>query len=55
MENACGRANQMQVDTEFEGVELPVPEGESAYYYLRLRQVYGHLAWLSPVWFDWAK
>ncbi len=32
-----------------------MPEGELAYYYLRLRQVDGHWAWLSPVWFDWAK
>ncbi len=42
-------------DVELEGVELPVPEGESAYYYLRLCQVDGHRAWLSPVWLDWAQ
>ncbi|MFT5087825.1 MAG: hypothetical protein ACI906_003271 [Candidatus Latescibacterota bacterium] len=37
-------------DVELDGVELPVPEGDSAYYYLRLRQADGHRAWLSPVW-----
>jgi hypothetical protein len=31
---------------------LPTPKGESAYYYLRLRQHDGHRAWLSPVWLD---
>ena len=35
-----------------DGVELPAPEGDSAYYYLRLRQADGHRAWLSPVWLD---
>jgi hypothetical protein len=39
-------------DVELDGVELPVPEGASAYYYLRLRQADGHRAWLSPVWLD---
>ena len=39
-------------DVEYDGVELPVTEGESAYYYLRLRQRDGHRAWLSPVWLD---
>ena len=29
---------------------LPPPAGDSAYYYLRLRQHDGHRAWLSPVW-----
>jgi len=34
---------------------LPAPpagSGNSAYYYLRLRQHDGHRAWLSPVWLD---
>lgn len=32
---------------------LPAPaSGESAYYYLRLRQTDGHRAWVSPVWLD---
>ena len=39
-------------DVELEGIELPAPAGAWAYYYLRLRQVDGHRAWLSPVWFD---
>ncbi len=39
-------------DVELDGVELPAPEGDSAYYYLRLRQADGHRAWLSPVWLD---
>ncbi|MEE3259757.1 MAG: CehA/McbA family metallohydrolase [Candidatus Latescibacterota bacterium] len=42
-------------DVELDGVELPVPEGDSAYYYLRLRQADGHRAWLSPVWLDATK
>lgn len=32
-----------------------VSEGDSAYYYLRLRPVDGHRAWLRLVWLDWAK
>ena len=39
-------------DVELSGVELPAPDGASAYYYLRLRQADGHRAWLSPVWLD---
>jgi hypothetical protein len=39
-------------DVELDGVGLPAPEGDSAYYYLRLRQADGHRAWLSPVWLD---
>ena len=39
-------------DVEIDGAELPAPSGESAYYYLRLRQQDGHRAWLSPVWLD---
>ena len=39
-------------DVELDGVELPVPEDDSAYYYLRLRQADEHRAWLSPVWLD---
>ena len=42
-------------DVELNGVELPAPAGDSAYYYLRLRQADGHRAWLSPVWLDLAK
>ena len=42
-------------DLELDGVELPALEGDSAYYYLRLRQADGHRAWLSPVWLDAAK
>ena len=42
-------------DVELGGVELPAPDGDSAYYYLRLRQVDGHRAWLSPVWLDSVK
>ncbi len=37
-------------DIEIDHVELPRPLGHSAYYYLRLRQVDGHRAWLSPIW-----
>ncbi len=33
--------------------EVALPAGDSsAHYYLRLRQVDGHRAWLSPVWLD---
>ena len=39
-------------DVEYDGVDLPGSGGESAYYYLRLRQQDGHRAWLSPVWLD---
>jgi len=39
-------------DAEFKDVELSAALRESAYYYLRLRQVDGHRAWLSPVWVD---
>lgn len=39
-------------DVVIEEEPLPAPEGESAYYYLRLRQVDGHRAWVSPVWLD---
>jgi hypothetical protein len=39
-------------DVDLSGVELPSPDGVSAYYYLRLRQADGHRAWLSPVWLD---
>ncbi|MCC9077057.1 hypothetical protein FKZ61_013180 [Litorilinea aerophila] len=39
-------------DIEYDELELPVPAGEWAYYYLRLRQADGHRAWLSPVWLD---
>jgi hypothetical protein len=42
-------------DVELDGVGLPAPEGDSAYYYLRLRQADGHRAWLSPVWLDATK
>ena len=42
-------------DVELDGVELPAPDGDSAYYYLRLRQADGHRAWLSPVWLDSVK
>ncbi|MSR84130.1 MAG: hypothetical protein EXS58_14600 [Candidatus Latescibacteria bacterium] len=45
-----GRPNAW--DVELEGIELPAPEGEWAYYYLRLRQADGHRALLSPVWLD---
>jgi hypothetical protein len=31
---------------------LPAPTGDSAWYYLRLRQEDGHRAWLSPIWLD---
>ena len=39
-------------DAEFKDVELSAALRTSAYYYLRLRQVDGHRAWLSPVWID---
>ncbi len=42
-------------DVELDEVELPALAGESAYYYLRLRQADGHRAWLSPVWLDSVK
>ncbi len=37
-------------DLELRDVALPAPAREGGYYYLRLRQVDGHRAWLSPVW-----
>ena len=37
-------------DVELNDERLPAPEGDWAYYYLRLRQQDGHRAWLSPVW-----
>ncbi|MEE2657005.1 MAG: hypothetical protein VX733_00765, partial [Candidatus Latescibacterota bacterium] len=40
------------LDVELSGVELPKPAGDSAYYYLRLRQADGHCAWISPIWLD---
>ena len=39
-------------DVELADEPLPPPRGEWAYYYLRMRQVDGHIAWLSPVWLD---
>ncbi|MFB6219355.1 MAG: CehA/McbA family metallohydrolase, partial [Halobacteriaceae archaeon] len=39
-------------DVVVEDEPLPAPDGESAYYYLRLRQADGHRAWVSPVWLD---
>ena len=39
-------------DVEIDGAELPALAGDSAYYYLRLKQQDGHRAWLSPVWLD---
>jgi hypothetical protein len=32
--------------------DLPGPSGEWSYYYLRLRQRDGNMAWLTPVWVD---
>ena len=39
-------------DVEIDGADLPALAGDSAYYYLRLKQQDGHRAWLSPVWLD---
>ena len=39
-------------DVVLDAVHLPPPRGKGAYYYLRMRQVDGHIAWLSPVWLD---
>lgn len=39
-------------DVTIEEQAVPEPTGESAYYYLRLRQTDGHVAWSSPVWLD---
>ena len=39
-------------DVELDEVAVPAPRGRGAYYYLRMRQVDGHIAWLSPVWLD---
>jgi len=43
-------------DCELDHIAIPALPGgaRSAYYYLRLRQVDGHIAWLSPVWLDLA-
>jgi hypothetical protein len=46
------QAQPNRLDVELEGEVLPAPAGDAAYYYLRLRQVDGHRAWLSPVWLD---
>jgi hypothetical protein len=42
--NAC--------DIELAEEVLPSPSGNSTYYYLRLRQADGYMAWTSPVWLD---
>jgi len=39
-------------DVTIDEQELLKPAGNSAYYYLRLRQTDGHMAWTSPVWLD---
>jgi len=40
-------------DVRLSDEPLPAPApGDSAYYYLRLRQTDGHRAWVSPVWLD---
>ena len=39
-------------DVELNDVPIPAPQGKDAYCYLRMRQVDGHIAWLSPVWLD---
>ena len=46
------RATPGEWDVELSAVSLPAPAGREAYYYLRLRQVDGHKAWLSPVWLE---
>ena len=32
--------------------DLPIPDGEHPYWYVRLRQADGHLAWTSPIFID---
>jgi len=39
-------------DVALDSEALPVPDGDGAYYYLRLRQSDGNRAWASPVWLD---
>lgn len=46
------RSNPNAYDVVIEEEDIPNQEGESAYYYLRLRQEDGHRAWLSPIWLD---
>jgi hypothetical protein len=41
--------NPDDVDVQLSG-DLPGPANDRAYYYLRLRQQDGNMAWLSPVW-----
>ena len=45
-------AEPQEWDVEIADASLPAPAGAWAYYYLRLRQVDGHIGWLSPVWLD---
>jgi hypothetical protein len=42
----------MERDVVFGDESLPAPRGETTYYYLRLCQTDGHMAWVSPVWID---
>ena len=46
------QAHPGEWDVELKDVPLTTAVSTSAYYYLRLRQVDGHRAWLSPVWID---
>jgi len=46
------QSEPQELDVEIADVALPEPSGAWAYYYLRLRQSDGHIAWLSPVWLD---
>ncbi len=39
----------------FSYTDIDAPRGKSIYYYARVEQSDGNLAWLSPMWITWAK